>query len=78
MGLLSKNEKRDEDETTSSAWDGRRFEYRARNLKKVVGPALERDLNKFGADGWEAVCVAEDYLVFKRELKSAARPPETA
>jgi len=44
----------------------RRFEYLARNTKKVAGMALENDLNKHGRDGWEAVCVAQDYLIFKR------------
>ena len=44
------------------------FEYVARNLKKIIGPGLERDLNKHGREGWEAVCVADGYIVFKRPV----------
>lgn len=43
-----------------------RWEYKALNLKKILGPGLENTLNKLGADGWEFVAVAKDYAVFKR------------
>jgi len=44
------------------------WEYKARNLDKVPGLALEDDFNKFGREGWEFVAVAKDYAVFKRRL----------
>jgi hypothetical protein len=59
MGFLSRAE--DEEEYTGEKW-----EYKARNLAKVVGPGLEDDFKKFGADGWEFVAVAKDYAIFKR------------
>lgn len=43
-----------------------RWEYLARNLKKVAGMALENDFNKHGQDGWEFVAVADGYAIFKR------------
>jgi hypothetical protein len=45
-----------------------RWEYKARNLKKVPGISLEGDFNKFGADGWEFVAVADGYAIFKRRV----------
>lgn len=42
------------------------WDYLARNLNKVAGPALESDFNKRGAEGWEFVAVAKDYAIFKR------------
>lgn len=45
---------------------GPKWEYRARNLKKVPGMGLERDFNDHGAAGWEFVAVAEGYAIFKR------------
>ena len=45
-----------------------RWEYLARNLKKIVGPGLEHDFNKLGAEGWEFVAVAKDYAIFKRKV----------
>lgn len=45
-----------------------KWEYRARNLKKVPGIALENDFNKLGAEGWEFVAVADGYAIFKRRL----------
>lgn len=59
MGLLRSSQEQDE-------YTGERWEYKARNLAKVVGPTLETDFNKFGADGWEFVAVAKDYAIFKR------------
>jgi hypothetical protein len=46
---------------TATAW-----EYLARNMKKVVGPMIEHDFNKIGAEGWEFVAVADGYAIFKR------------
>lgn len=46
------------------------WEYLARNLKKVVGPMLETDFNKHGAEGWEFVAMAEGYAIFKRRKRS--------
>ena len=60
MGFLSKAEE-GETEARDDAW-----EYKARNLGKVAGMALEDDFNKFGRDGWEFVAVAKDYAIFKR------------
>jgi hypothetical protein len=45
---------------------GQKWEYRARNLHKVAGIALERDFNEHGAAGWEFVAVADGYAIFKR------------
>lgn len=46
------------------------WEYLARNLAKVPGPALENDFNKLGEKGWEFVAMAsggkEGYAIFKR------------
>ena len=50
-------------------WTGLVWEYRARNLGKVAGVALENDFNSFGQEGWELVTVAKDYAVFKRPLE---------
>lgn len=47
-------------------YEGQRWEYRARNLKKVPGMALENDFNEHGAAGWEFQAVAGDYAIFKR------------
>lgn len=58
-------------------FDGQRWEYRARNLAKVAGPMLEADFNEHGAAGWELVCVAKDYAVFKRPVaKGSSVAPE--
>ena len=35
----------------AESYDGQRWEYRARNLKKVAGMGLERDFNEHGAAG---------------------------
>lgn len=61
-----------EEENTAQAWGGQTWEYRARNLKKVPGIALEDDFNKFGQEGWEFVAVAEGYAVFKRSLEPSS------
>jgi hypothetical protein len=45
-----------------------RWEYLARNLKKIIGPGIESDFNKLGREGWESVAVAKDYAIFKRKL----------
>lgn len=56
--------------TEVGAYAGERWEYRARNLKKVMGVNLERDLNEHGAAGWEFVAMAHDhYAIFKRRVK---------
>jgi hypothetical protein len=47
-------------------FEGLRWEYRARNLKKVAGIAMERDFNEHGAAGWEFCAVADGYAIFKR------------
>jgi hypothetical protein len=66
MGLLSTNEKRD----VPQSGDGPRWEYKARNLGKVLGMGMEADFNKFGREGWEFVAVARDYALFKRRLET--------
>lgn len=43
-----------------------KWEYKARNLKKVAGPMIETDFNRLGDDGWEFVAVADGYAIFKR------------
>jgi hypothetical protein len=71
MGFGDRRRELLEDKAAREARDedpGQRFEYLARNLDKVAGMALEDDLNKHGAMGWEAVCEAKGYLVFKRQL----------
>jgi hypothetical protein len=45
-----------------------KWEYLARNLKKIIGPGMESDFNKLGREGWEFVAVAKDYAIFKRRL----------
>lgn len=45
-----------------------RWEYKALNLKKVIGPGLENAFNKLGAEGWQFVNEAKDYAVFRRPL----------
>ena len=47
-----------------------KWEYRARNLKKVAGMAMENDFNKHGQEGWEFVAVADGYAIFKRAIAS--------
>lgn len=47
-------------------FEGQRWEYRARNLKKVAGMAMENDFNEHGAAGWEFCAVADGYAIFKR------------
>jgi len=49
-------------------YEGQRWEYRARNLGKVPGMALENDFNEHGAAGWEFCAVAKDYAIFKRPV----------
>lgn len=55
-------------------YDGQRWEYRARNLKKVAGVSLENDFNEHGAAGWEFCAVAQDYAIFKRPVASSGDP----
>lgn len=50
----------------AEGYTGQRWEYRARNLKKVAGPMMESDFNEHGAAGWEFCAVADDYAIFKR------------
>jgi hypothetical protein len=49
-----------------------RWEYKARNLNKVPGMAIENDFNKLGQEGWEFVAITgekkDHYAIFKREL----------
>jgi hypothetical protein len=49
-----------------------RWEYKARNLNKVPGMAIENDFNKLGREGWEFVAITgekkDHYAIFKREL----------
>ena len=52
----------------AETYEGTRWEYRARNLKKVAGHETERDFNEHGAAGWEFVAVAQDYAIFKRPV----------
>jgi len=44
-----------------------RWEYLARNLKKVAGPALENDFNKLG----DFAAVAKDYAIFKHRARGS-------
>lgn len=50
----------------AEAYQGQRWEYRARNLKKVAGMSMEQDFNEHGAAGWEFVAAADGYAIFKR------------
>ena len=49
-----------------------RWEYKARNLNKVPGMAIEGDFNKLGQEGWEFVAITgekkDHYAIFKRKL----------
>jgi hypothetical protein len=45
-----------------------KWEYLARNLKKIIGPRMESDFTKLGREGWEFVAVAKNYAIFKRKL----------
>jgi hypothetical protein len=47
-----------------------KYEYLARNLKKVAGMMIEKDFNDHGEQGWKFVAVADGYAIFIRE-KSA-------
>jgi hypothetical protein len=55
----------------ASAYEGQRWEYRARNLKKVAGISIEADFNEHGAAGWEFCAVADGYAIFKRKKAAA-------
>jgi hypothetical protein len=68
MGFKKSSEK---PSAEAEAWEGLRWQYRARNLKKVPGMALEADFNEHGAAGWEFVAVAENYAIFKRPVRSS-------
>lgn len=46
------------------------WEYLAKNLKAIFGPAMENTFNKLGSQGWEFVAVAKDYVIFKRRKQS--------
>lgn len=56
-------------------WQGPRWEYRARNLKKVAGMVMEADFNKHGAAGWELVAAVDGYALFKRPVTSTGSIP---
>jgi hypothetical protein len=49
-----------------------RWEYKAGNLNKVPGMAIEGDFNKLGREGWEFVAITgekkDHYAIFKRKL----------
>lgn len=62
--------KRDSERPSDEAktFEGQRWEYRARNLKKVPGPGMESDFNEHGAAGWELVAAVDGYAVFKRPV----------
>jgi len=49
------------------------WEYLARNLKKVAGPALENDFNKLGAEGWDFVAVRRTTRSSSAEHVAASR-----
>ena len=46
-----------------------RWEYKADNLKKIPGMALENKMNERGQEGWEFVAVADNYAIFNRYIK---------
>jgi len=50
-------------------YEGQRWEYRARNLKKVPGMGIEADFNEHGGAGWEFCAVADGYAIFKRPVR---------
>jgi hypothetical protein len=52
----------------SEGWDGPTFEYHALRLSTTPGATLESVCDQLGADGWEAVNVADGYLLFKRPM----------
>jgi len=65
MGFKTSSERPSKE---AGEYEGQRWEYRARNLKKVMGMNMERDFNEHGAAGWEFVAVADGYALFKRPL----------
>ena len=69
MGLGRKHVKNSEKPShEADTYNGQRWEYRARNLSKVPGMALEGDFNEHGAAGWEFCAVADGYAIFKRPV----------
>lgn len=64
MGVFQKPSEKPSREAPD--YEGQKWEYRARNLKKVMGSMIERDFNEHGAAGWEFCSVAEGYAIFKR------------
>lgn len=62
-----KQERAERDTNPDQTW-----EYKARNLAKVPGMALEDDFNELGQRGWEFVAMAtggsEGYAIFKRRV----------
>jgi hypothetical protein len=69
MGFLSSETKEEKlerlDREAEQRRSGPRWEYRARNMKKVIGPGMEGDFNKAGEEGWEFVAMAEGYAIFQ-------------
>jgi hypothetical protein len=72
MGFLSSETKEQKlerlDQEAARRKSRPKYEYLARNMKKVIGPGMEGDFNKFGQEGWEFVAMAEGYAIFKRPL----------
>lgn len=50
-----------------------KWEYKARNMQKVLGPMTEGDFNRLGQEGWEFVAMVQGgksgYAIFKRRLQ---------
>lgn len=69
MGLTSRHQRSSEAPSNEADnYAGPKWEYRARNLKKVAGMSMERDFNEHGAAGWEFCAVADGYAIFKRPV----------
>ena len=53
-----------------------RWEYMARNLKKMSGKALDKDLKELGGDGWELAGLTDGRAIFKRPAPRQAAAPK--
>lgn len=65
MGFRTSSEKPSKE---AEDYEGQRWQYRARNLKKVLGSGMEADFNEHGAAGWELVAAVDGYAIFKRPV----------
>lgn len=72
MGLMDKRrallEERATQQDEPEYEPTQKWGYKALNLGRVMGPMMQGQLNELGAEGYEAVCVVEGYLILKRPV----------